>query len=216
MSIFERFKSDNSEVWTAYINHQFVLGLAQGTLPKKSFKKYLGQDYLFLIHFARAYALAAYKSDTIEDIKQAASGLSAIINLEMDMHIEYCKEWGISEETMQNLSEATETLAYTRFVLEKGLSGDLLDLHVALAPCLIGYAEIGKKFQDKVTQNPYGSWIKMYASEEYQSAAIDQMNQLEKLAAGRGGEERFTNLSKTFNQATRLEIDFWEMGLSAQ
>ncbi|MBT5429944.1 MAG: thiaminase II, partial [Rhodospirillaceae bacterium] len=45
---------------------------------------------------------------------------------------------------------------------------------------------------------------------------IDQMNQLEKLAAGRGGEERFTNLSKTFNQATRLEINFWEMGLNAE
>ena len=216
MSIFERFKLDNSEVWRAYINHQFVISIAQGSLPNKSFRKYLGQDYLFLIHFARAYALAAYNTALIKDIKQAASGLSSIINLEMDMHIEYCKEWGISEETMQNLSEATETMAYTRFVLEKGLSGDLLDLHVALAPCLIGYAEIGKQFQDKITQNPYGSWIKMYASAEYQSAAIDQINQLEKLAAGRGGEERFTNLSKTFNQATRLEIDFWEMGLSAE
>ena len=66
---------------------------------------------------------------------------------------------------------------------QKGLSGDLLDLHVALAPCLIGYAEIGKQFEDKITQNPYGSWIKMYACTDYQSAARDQMNQLEKLAA---------------------------------
>ena len=30
------------------------------------------------------------------------------------------------------------------------VSGDLLDLHVALAPCIIGYAEIGSYFKDQV------------------------------------------------------------------
>ena len=36
-----------------------------------------------------------------------------------------------------------EMLAYTRYVLELGLAGDALDLMVALAPCIAGYAEIG-------------------------------------------------------------------------
>jgi len=34
-------------------------------------------------------------------------------------------------------------MAYTRFCIEKGLSGDILDLKVALFACLIGYGEIG-------------------------------------------------------------------------
>jgi len=37
-------------------------------LPEQCFRHYLVQDYLFLIHFARAYALAAYKSETLADI----------------------------------------------------------------------------------------------------------------------------------------------------
>jgi len=38
---------------------------------------------------------------------------------------------------MKALPEAAETIAYTRYVLERGLSGDLLDLHVALARVLL-------------------------------------------------------------------------------
>ena len=41
--------------------------------------------------------------------------------------------------------EATANLAYTRYVLDRGMSGDRLDLRVAIAPCLIGYGEIGMR-----------------------------------------------------------------------
>ncbi len=64
---------------------------------------------------------------------------------------------------MEALPEAAETMAYTRYVLESGLSGDLLDLHVALALCIIGYAEIGSYFKDQVINNPFGALIEMYA-----------------------------------------------------
>ncbi len=51
--------------WLAYVDHEFVRGLADGSLPEPSFRHYLVQDYLFLIHFARAYALAAYKLELV-------------------------------------------------------------------------------------------------------------------------------------------------------
>ena len=34
-------------------------------------------------------------------------------------------------------------VAYTRYVLDKGATGDQLDLQVAMGPCLLGYGEIG-------------------------------------------------------------------------
>lgn len=57
-----------SPVWQRYINHPFVLGLGNGDLPLKSFKGYLVQDYLYLVHFVRANALASYKAKNMEDI----------------------------------------------------------------------------------------------------------------------------------------------------
>ncbi len=216
MTLFERLKADTAAAWGAYVDHDFVRGLAHGTLPDQCFRHYLGQDYLFLIHFARAYALAAYKADSLADIRQAAGGLSAIVDMEMDLHVKFCADWGLSEETMEALPEAAETMAYTRFVLERGAAGDLLDLHVALAPCIVGYAEIGAALADKATSdNPYAPWIEMYASDEYQEVAAAEIAQLDKLMASRGGEGRYPALAKTFDQATRLEIAFWQMGLNA-
>jgi thiaminase/transcriptional activator TenA len=216
MTLFDRLKVSNQSVWDSYINHKFVSELAHGTLKESCFKHYLKQDYLFLFHFARAYALAVYKSQNLSDARQALSSLTEIIDVEMELHIKFCADWGLREPEMASLPEATETMAYTRYVLERGLSGDLLDLHVALAPCIIGYAEIGLCFNHQIIDNPYGDWIKMYASADYQKLAQAEIMQLDRLLASRGGEGRFESLSKIFNQATRLEIDFWQMGLRAR
>ena len=72
--------------------------LGTGTLPEAAFRHYLIQDYLFLIQFARAYALAVYKSDTLGDMRQAAGGMSAILDIEMGLHVEFCRGWGLSED----------------------------------------------------------------------------------------------------------------------
>ncbi|MDP6271424.1 MAG: thiaminase II, partial [Alphaproteobacteria bacterium] len=202
-----------AEDWRAYVEHEFVRQLGDGSLPDACFRHYLCQDYLFLIHFARAYALAAYKSQELDDIRQAAAGLAAITDLEMGLHVEFCAGWGLDEAAMQALPEAEETMAYTRYVLEKGLSGDLLDLHVALAPCVIGYGEIGRNLAGKTVGNPYAKWIEMYASDDYQEVAAGAADQLDSLYERRAGEGRWPEMVKTFGQATRLEVAFWEMGL---
>ena len=62
MGFFERLKTAASAEWRAYTEHPFTEGLADGSLPEAAFRHYLVQDYLFLIEFARAYALAVYKS----------------------------------------------------------------------------------------------------------------------------------------------------------
>ena len=71
--LYPQLRDTAAETWQAYVTHPFVAQLAAGTLPEACFRHYLGQDYLFLIQFARAYALAAYKADTLADIRAAAS-----------------------------------------------------------------------------------------------------------------------------------------------
>ncbi len=217
LDLFSRLRHACADEWRGYTDHAFVRGLSDGSLPEACFRHYLGQDYLFLIHFARAYALAAYKADSLGDIRQAAAGLSAIIDVEMALHVEFCSGWGLDEDEMAALPEAEETMAYTRYVLEKGLQGDLLDLHVALAPCMFGYAEIGRALAQRLSAspvaNPYAPWIEMYASDEYQAVAADERATLNRLMAERGGPARLPNLIKTFRQATQLETAFWQMAM---
>jgi thiaminase/transcriptional activator TenA len=216
-TLFARLRAEATEEWDAFVGHGFVRRLGDGSLPEECFRHYLGQDYLFLIQFTRAYGLAVYKSETLEDMRQAAAGMAGILD-EMGLHVKYCHDWGLAQSEMSSLVEARATIAYTRFVLDKGVSGDLLDLHVALAPCIVGYAEIGARLRkqcgDGLSDNPYHRWIDSYAGADYQALAGAQVAQLDRLMAIRGGAGRFDGLAALFRQAVRLETDFWEMGLT--
>jgi thiaminase/transcriptional activator TenA len=217
--LFQRLVAAAGGVWPAYTRHEFVLRLARGDLPEAAFRRYLVQDYLFLLHFARAWGLAIYKSETLADMRRAQSLVAATLDVEIGLHVDYCRFWGLSEAAMAAEPEALETVAYTRFVLDRGLAGDRLDLEVALAPCIVGYAEIAaERMADLATRhdgNPYRDWLGMYAGAEYQRLAHEAAAALDEQFARRGGEGRFPALAASFAAATRLEADFWTMGLKA-
>jgi thiaminase/transcriptional activator TenA len=215
MSFFERLKKAASAEWRSYTEHPFTAGLADGTLPEPAFRHYLVQDYLFLIEFARAYALAVYKSNQLADMREAASGLSAILDVEMSLHVRLCAGWGLSPRDLEQAPSAAETLAYTRYVLDAGMRGDLLSLKVALAPCVIGYAEIATRLAEtdaRAPTNPYRVWIDEYAGAPYQEVAAKARAHLDRLAALYATPGREAELITIFKEATRLETDFWEMG----
>src|SRR3954468_7683415 len=106
--------------WPAYTRHEFVLRLARGELPEAAFRRYLVQDYLFLLHFARAWGLAVYKSDSLPEMRRAQSLVAAALDVESGFLVEYCRGGGLSEAEMAVEPEAPETIAYTRFVLDRG------------------------------------------------------------------------------------------------
>ncbi|MCW3475539.1 TenA family protein [Limobrevibacterium gyesilva] len=212
-------RRDTGEAWTRYVEHGFVLALGAGTLPKPAFQHFLRQDYLFLIQFARAYALAGYKSADLRDLRAASASVAAIVDVEMPLHVAYCREWGLTEDDMAAEPEALETVAYTRFVLERGMSGDRLDLEVALVPCVVGYAEaVDRLLRNPRTVthgNPYAAWMETYAGADYRALAVAAIGNLDRLGATRGAEARYADLLATFTAATRLEASFWDMGLAA-
>lgn len=208
MDVFDRLKAAAAPAWASYVEHDFVRQMGDGTLPEAAFRTYLVQDYLFLIQFARAYALATYKSRTLADMRAAKAGLSAILDVEMDLHVRLCSRWGLSPKSLEESAEEQATVAYTRFVLDCGAAGDLLDLHIALAPCVIGYAEIGRALASTAAAgsdgHPYRDWIGEYAGDAYQEIAA---------AARSMTEARFGDLVRLFATASRLEADFWSIAL---
>lgn len=215
---FARWRDAAGGDWTAYTRHEFVAGLADGSLPRSAFLKYLVQDYIFLFHFSRAWALAAVKADHPGEMKTAAATLDALVNHEMPMHIRTCAAEGIDEATLFAAREEPETLAYTRYVMDAGFSGDFLDLMAALAPCVIGYGEIGARLAREATSDTYRPWIDTYAAPEYQSVCADVGTLIDGALRHRLGEDaartpRAEVLAARFATATRLEADFWSMGL---
>ena len=105
--------------------------------------------------------------------------------------------------------------------LDSGLRGDLLDIHVALSPCTIGYAEIGSALRPALEKNPdhpYADWIREYSSEPFQRVARDSAAYIDELGERYLGDpeanpQRFAVLAQTFATAVRMESAFWQMGL---
>ena len=217
--VFYNLRESNLSNWLLYTKHEFVQKLANDSLHENFFLNYLKQDYLFLIQFSKAWSLAILKSDNLEEMKIAASTVNELINFEMELHISLCQKYGISKFDLENTEEENENIAYTRYVLELGYSGDFLDLLSALAPCVLGYGEIGINLKDS---NPkismYRKWIETYSSSEYQNVCFNVGKLIDKSFQLRLGENytntyKWKKVNQIFKKATSLEVDFWNMAL---
>lgn len=166
--------------WEKYTHHPFATGMARGTLPLHLFKNYLVQDYLYLVHFARTHALAAYKSQEGMGAIAASAQIILHIQREMELHVSYCAEFGITraqlEDPAAHAGESLACVAYSRYVLDVGASQDWLALQMALAPCLLGYGETASRlFADKESRttdqgNRYWRWVENYVADDYREA----------------------------------------------
>ena len=82
---------------------------------------------------------------------------------------------------------------------------------------MVGYGEIANWLNSRAEtirgdSNPYDTWIKMYESDEFQEAMQAEIGWLNERLAD-VSPARFRELTRIFSDATRLEIDFWKMGL---
>ena len=218
-NIFNLLKENHKDNWLLYTKHEFINKLSNDTLKEEKFLNYLIQDYLFLIQFSKAWSLAILKSDNLEEMKIAASTVNDLINFEMELHITLCANYGISISDLENADEENANIAYTRYVLELGYSGDFLDLLSALAPCVLGYGEIGLNCQNS---NPktlmYKKWIETYSSIEYQNVCENVSGLIDKaflLRLGNNFENtyKWKKVNQIFKKATLLEVDFWNMAI---
>lgn len=93
------------------------------------------------------------------------------------MTIKYCETFGINLQTLQSTAESSPCAAYARYILDIGTQGDILDLYVAVASCLIGYGEVGLYLQKRVQEgtailegNLYKRWMEDYSGSDFLGA----------------------------------------------
>lgn len=210
-TLFLKLKNKSKKEWENYTKHKFLIDLVSNKLPLIKFKKYLLQDYIFLQQFLRILSLSCYKAKNLSDISRSAGFITAIQH-ELKLHITFCKKWGITMRDLRKTKPLKPNSNYTNYVLSVGKVESNLDLFVCLAPCIIGYGEIGmnlskNKFWKK---SKYKQWIEMYSSKDYQKTASENIDYLD-LLYKRKKNKNINKLSKFFKKATILEKKFWDM-----
>jgi thiaminase/transcriptional activator TenA len=206
-SIADTLWHENQSVAIACLQHPFVQGIADGTLPTPTFAYYVGQDAFFLEAFARAYSIAAAKSPDQEGFEQFHQLASGVLQ-ELRLHHHYAAEWGVD---LQQVVPGAATCRYTDFLLATAWSQDGGLATAAMLPCMQLYAFLGAELaRAGIPDHAYGAWIRTYADPEFHALA----EQLAQLA------ERYCTLNavsrRVYHYAMVCELDFfqaaWEVG----
>ena len=188
--------------------HPFNIELGAGTLAREKFIYYLQQDSLYLIDFARAFALLAGRSNDEKDISLLLHFSQGALEGERSLHTTYFQEYGIPAGTL--VEKGPACLAYGSYLVERAATASLGEAMAALFPCFWIYREVGNRILATATApNPYSLWMETYAAEEFAQVVEEATLFTDKLAAQAGDAER-ARMHSAFMQASRLEYCFWD------
>ena len=219
-SLWQRLKAATPELWAGYLKNDFIWALAEGTLPERTFRHYIVQDYLYCLQYSRVLAFGAFKGESAADMRKTARKLLGVLDVELALHRELLDDWDVPMSALDEEPEAMESIAYTRYLFDICLKGDALEFHTALAPCVLGYAEVGAMLvaspRTRGAGNPYALWIEKYTSEGFAGVVGIASEQLESIARERLTEKRFPHLVEIFAQTLRLDIAFWKMAVRGE
>ncbi len=213
MKFSQRLYEKVLPIWERNHAHPFVQGMGEGTLEKEKFRFYMVQDYLYLIEYAKVFALGAVKATDLHTMGRFAALLHSTLNEEMELHRQYAKRFGITAQELEEAKPSPTTLAYTHYMLHVSQNGTLAELVSALLPCMWSYWEIGKELskQNGASDHEfYGEWITMYASSEFGQLATWCIDLMDDLAEGKP-ETELCKLEEIFLNTTRFEYMFWDM-----
>jgi thiaminase/transcriptional activator TenA len=212
MTFTEELRKKADSIWEANYAHPFVQSIGDGTLPKDKFVFYLKQDYLYLIDFARYFALIAARAADLNVMTVFAELLYTTLKGEMDLHRSICSEFGISAQELEQTEIMPDTLNYTSYLIKSALLGTTGETLAGFMPCAWGYIEIGQRLKKKGLPNDkhYRQWIEMYSSDEYDKLVTHYKDMLDSYALSSSDDEK-KRMETTFNISSRLEYMFWEM-----
>lgn len=211
-SFSERLYESVQPVWQKCHAHPFLTGLRDGTLELERFIYYMKQDYVYLIDYAKMFALGSIKARDLETMGKFAELLHSTLNVEMELHRQYAERFGIARDELEATVPAPTTIAYTKYMLDAG-QGSLAEVVAALLPCMWSYREIGTTFAayPGALEHPlYREWILMYSSEEFGELTEWTIRLMDRLAENLP-ERELARLEELFVVTSKFEYMFWDM-----
>ncbi|MCW2881683.1 MAG: thiaminase [Sphaerisporangium sp.] len=196
-------------IYTAILDHPFITGLVDGSLPHEAFRHFVVQDSHYLRDYARALALCAAKAPTEDDVRAFASDAVGAIAAEQDMHSEFMFELGGSAKQAAELPVGPTTRAYTSYLLATVYGGSFLDGLAAVLPCYWIYARVGEALLEKSSPDPlYRRWIATYADETFQNVVRRVVTLTDHTGEDATPQQR-TRALQHFVTTSRYEWMFW-------
>ena len=214
MTTTERLLKASESVWAEYHDHPFVLGMQNGTLEEEKFRYYIMQDYLYLIEYAKVFAVGIAKSSRLDVMQLFTFYIQAIINGEMDIHNGYMGKLHIQQSELDAMPIALDNRSYTAYMISVAYAGGEAETMAAILSCALSYEAIAKHMVEgnsACVEDPlYGDWVRGYISDRYHHNNEVLVEMIERLTADYN-EAQLQNLEDIFVTCSRYEKCFWDM-----
>ncbi len=214
MKTTQRLLEATKDIWAAYNEHPFVLGIQDGSLDREKFKYYIIQDYLYLEEYVKVFAIGVAKAKSLETMRVFSRQMNYLIEGEMDIHRGYMGSFTVTREELEATPRALDNLSYTSYMLRVAYEEGEAEILAAILSCAYSYEVIAKtilKNDPSASEHSfYGSWVKGYAGSEFCDGNIvllDAMNRL----TGDYSEEQLKHLTDIFAACSRYELAFWDL-----
>jgi thiaminase (transcriptional activator TenA) len=199
-------------IYTAILEHPFVTGLADGSLPQESFAFYVIQDALYLREYARALAVVASRAPDQGETEMFARHAAGVVAIEMSLHASLLADLDIDPAAARAAEPAPTTLAYTSYLIAAAAGGSYGEGVGAVLPCYWIYWEVGKYLLRLGSPDPrYQRWIDTYAGEEFGEEVREVIAATDRLGLQIAAAER-ERVHRRFRTTSRYEWMFWDMG----
>ncbi|MCH8909978.1 MAG: thiaminase II [Chloroflexi bacterium] len=196
----------------AHEEHPFVQAMGDGSLSLARFSSYMRQDYLFLIDYCRALAIASAKSPDLASMGHFAGLLDETLNSEMELHRGFCSDLGITAAELEATNPEAATVAYTDHLLRTAYDGSIEELAAALLPCQWGYDAVGRLLEHRDRPDPdsfHSRWVAGYCAPEYRKLTEWLKGFVDEIGAVAPAEKR-RRMQGAFRASTRYEYLFWD------
>lgn len=199
-------------VYGVILEHPFLAGLVNGTLPQEQFRHYVVQDALYLRDFARALAIVGARSQNEDALVMFAEHAIGAMTVERSLHEGFFVEFGLTRAEAEQAPMAPTTLAYTSYLLRISCLGDYAQILAAILPCYWIYNEVGRALVAGGSPHPlYRRWIDTYGGEEFAKLVEAVLTLVDRMGAELTLAQRAA-AQTCFETASRYEAMFWDMG----
>jgi thiaminase/transcriptional activator TenA len=212
----DRLWSAMAGPYTAVLEHPFLTGLADGTLPSAAFTRYLAQDAHYLRDYARALALLGARADRLADTALLAAHAVGAAEVELALHTELLGAVGVDPAALAAVPASPTTYAYTRHLLAAVQQGSFAEGLAAVLPCYWIYARVGQVLVERGSpERRYQRWIDTYAGGEF-GAVVEAVLALVDRVGGDLTPAQQEPAEREALISARYEWMFWDAALRGE
>jgi thiaminase/transcriptional activator TenA len=196
--------------YQAILEHPFLEGLTDGSLPQDRFAYYVAQDAHYLRDYARALAVVGAKAPTHADTGVLAKHAAGTVDVELALHEALLPRLGLSGADLENIPISPTTTAYTSYLLATVYGGSFAQGLAAVLPCYWIYARVGEALVERGSPDErYSTWIDTYASDEFAAVVAEVLALADRIGPDLSESEKALALQH-FCVTAQYEWMFWD------